>query len=167
MLIFFQDIPTDFPSNKLLQGAGPLCVFILDCLATQALKISKNRIDKFELAKEEEITVEILENDSEIILEKVEEENASISEDSDEDQDRKMNFNFNGIDNGGKADLFNNNNLRFDTLSDSENWRLELERVLPQLKIFVKNDPRDWRAHIEQMKTYITNIDTVNFIPIR
>lgn len=37
----FQDIPTDFASNKLIQGAGPICLFVLDCLATQAMKISK------------------------------------------------------------------------------------------------------------------------------
>lgn len=55
---------------------------------------------------------------------------------------------------------------------DVESWRLELERVLPQLKVVVKTgiyiiliknhisiflallDSRDWRVHLEQMKKY-------------
>lgn len=37
---------------------------------------------------------------------------------------------------------------------DTEAWRLELERVLPQLKVVIKADPRDWRFRLEQMKTY-------------
>lgn len=43
-------------------------------------------------------------------------------------------------------------------------YSMELERVLPQLKVVVKTDPRDWRAHWEQMKRLEGNIDTVSFI---
>lgn len=39
---------------------------------------------------------------------------------------------------------------------------MELERVLPQLKVVVKTDPRDWRAHWEQMKKLEGNIETVS-----
>lgn len=42
--------------------------------------------------------------------------------------------------------------------------RLELERVLPQLKVVVKTDPRDWRAHWEQMKMLRGNIGSVSNI---
>lgn len=41
-------------------------------------------------------------------------------------------------------------------------FRLELERVLPQLKVVVKTDPRDWRAHWEQMKGLRTNISVAS-----
>lgn len=37
-----------------------------------------------------------------------------------------------------------------------------MERVLPQLKVVVKNDPRDWRFHLEQIKSLRSNIDSVN-----
>lgn len=37
-----------------------------------------------------------------------------------------------------------------------------MERVLPQLKIVVKSDNRDWRAHLEQIRTLRTNIESVN-----
>lgn len=39
--------------------------------------------------------------------------------------------------------------------------RLEMERVLPQLKIVVKSDNRDWRTHFEQMKNLRNSIDQV------
>lgn len=41
---------------------------------------------------------------------------------------------------------------------DEEAWQLELERVLPQLKVTIKTDNRDWRSHIEQMKMHKKNI---------
>lgn len=36
-----------------------------------------------------------------------------------------------------------------------------MERVLPQLKVVVKSDNRDWRTHFEQIKSLRTNIDSV------
>lgn len=37
-----------------------------------------------------------------------------------------------------------------------------MERVLPQLKIVVKSDNRDWRTHFEQMKNLRNAIDQVS-----
>lgn len=39
--------------------------------------------------------------------------------------------------------------------------RLEMERVLPQLKIVVKSDNRDWRTHFDQIKSLRNNIEQV------
>ena len=36
---------------------------------------------------------------------------------------------------------------------------LQVERVLPSLKITVRQDAKDWRAHLEQMETYRTNLN--------
>lgn len=44
--------------------------------------------------------------------------------------------------------------------TNREEWQLELERVLPQLKVTIKTDSRDWRSHIEQMKQLRGNIGT-------
>lgn len=41
-----------------------------------------------------------------------------------------------------------------------EAWKLELERVLPHLKITIKNESRDWRSHLDQMKQYKSNVDS-------
>ncbi|XP_055691542.1 intraflagellar transport protein 57 homolog isoform X2 [Lutzomyia longipalpis] len=158
------DIPTDFPSNKLIQGAGPICVFILDSLATQALKVAKVHLKRPETVQEEDTVTEMIENDSEIILEKVEEEQNALmaaSEDSDE-ENNLLNLNLTGSATKNRDATtagFNLKNYRADSIAATENWRLELERVMPQLKIVVKSDPRDWRAHLEQMKTYRSTID--------
>lgn len=41
-------------------------------------------------------------------------------------------------------------------------FRLEMERVLPQLKIVVKSDNRDWRTHFDQIKSLRNNIEQVS-----
>lgn len=43
--------------------------------------------------------------------------------------------------------------------TDATEWKLEVERVLPQLKVTIKTDNKDWRTHIEQMHTYQDSID--------
>jgi estrogen-related receptor beta like 1 len=43
--------------------------------------------------------------------------------------------------------------------TDATEWKLEVERVLPQLKVTIKTDNKDWRTHIEQMHTYQESID--------
>ncbi|KAG0726542.1 Intraflagellar transport protein 57 [Chionoecetes opilio] len=45
-----------------------------------------------------------------------------------------------------------------------EEWKLELERVLPQLKVTIRSDTRDWRSHIEQMHEHRQKInETLTF----
>jgi estrogen-related receptor beta like 1 len=43
--------------------------------------------------------------------------------------------------------------------TDASEWKLEVERVLPQLKVTIKTDHKDWRTHIEQMHTYQNSIE--------
>lgn len=42
---------------------------------------------------------------------------------------------------------------------DYEAWKLEVERVLPQLKVTIRSDSRDWRSHFEQMKNHRVSIN--------
>jgi len=37
---------------------------------------------------------------------------------------------------------------------DAAAWRTEYERVLPQLKVQIRTDNKDWRAHVAQMTQY-------------
>ncbi|XP_039431055.1 intraflagellar transport protein 57 homolog [Culex pipiens pallens] len=151
------DVPTDFQTNKLIQGAGPICVYIMDCLATQALKLTKFQLKRPECKKEDDPMVDLIENDSEIILEKVEEEQmAGASGESDDEGNGLFDLNFADQ----KSKKVTNKEYKVDSLTDSENWRLELERVLPQLKVVVKTDSRDWRAHLEQMRSLRSNIES-------
>ncbi|XP_055641788.1 intraflagellar transport protein 57 homolog [Toxorhynchites rutilus septentrionalis] len=150
------DVPTDFQTNKLIQGAGPICIYIMDCLASQALKLTKFQLKRPECKKEDDPMVDLIENDSEIILEKVEEEQMTGASDESDDEGNGL-FDLNFSDPKNKKIV--NKEYKVDSLTDSENWRLELERVLPQLKVVVKTDPRDWRAHLEQMRSLRLNIE--------
>ncbi|XP_052868188.1 intraflagellar transport protein 57 homolog [Anopheles cruzii] len=158
------DVPTDFQTNRLILGAGPICVYIMDCLATQALKLTKFQIKRPECRKEDDPMVDLIENDSEIILEKVEEEQmAGVSDESEDERNGLFDLSFTDQRSQNRraaAAAKKGDEYKVDSLSDSEAWRLELERVLPQLKVVVKTDPRDWRAHLEQMRTLRNNIDT-------
>lgn len=118
--LFKQDISTDFPTSKLMQGAGFICWYILDCLATQTMKLTTKFISP-QIQDEEDVAVEYVDNENEIILERVEEEqNALFSDSSDDDADENA-----LLDLKGRADAkvtgfptFAENNL-----TDIENWR--------------------------------------------
>lgn len=120
------------------------------------LKVSGIKFVTPALRTEEDQPLEMLENDAEIILEKVEEEQNAMPSDEDSDSgETPMNLN--------KFHRTFNNNPGESTTDDkdTENWRLELERVLPQLKVVIRTDPRDWRAHLEQIKTLHKEIESV------
>lgn len=129
----------------------------MDSLATQVLKVSGIKFDAPVLRAEEELPMDVIENDAEIILEKLEEEqNAMPSDDDSDSGDLSINFKQKRNYNHG----FNETGTE-DKDKDSQSWRLELERVLPQLKVVIRTDPRDWRAHLEQIKTLHKDIETL------
>lgn len=103
-----------------MQGAGFICWYILDCLATQTMKLTTKLLLP-EIQDDEDIAVEYVDNENEIILERVEEEqNAMFSDDSDDDNDGKAVLDLKGRDNtkpNGFPTFAENN------LTDIENWR--------------------------------------------
>ena len=62
---------------------------------------------------------------------------------------------------GGEGERFRPEEILSST-TDHELWRLEVERVAPSLKITVKSEARDWRAHLEQMHQYRYRVVTIN-----
>ncbi|XP_033312938.1 intraflagellar transport protein 57 homolog isoform X1 [Bombus bifarius] len=163
ILDYLRDIhvPIEFPPNKLKQGSGEHAIYVLDNLADEALKAQKFQWKKVEISPDEPSNEpEIEDDDAELILEKVEEE--MMAEYDDEDEDilhvdditKLYGQNFVNINEMQKPDDI------LESKTNREEWQLELERVLPQLKVTVKTDSRDWRSHIEQMKQLRTNIAT-------
>lgn len=153
------DIATDFQSNKLISGAGPICVYVLDSLATKVLKLSSVlQMQKPQIKFEENSTIDMIENDSEIILEKLD-EGASLDSESEDDMNQNSIYDINM---DRRRSRVQRENYKMDNLVDNENFRLELERVLPQLKIVVKSDNRDWRTHHEKMKNFKNTIELVS-----
>ncbi|EDV99148.1 intraflagellar transport protein 57 homolog [Drosophila grimshawi] len=162
------DVPVDFAPNKLIRGAGPICLMVLDILATQAVKLIKVNYQRVHIAQEEEFVGDYLEDNAEIILEKLEDEqNASaLSDDSDLELEAHNFKQLNWLNRqkrsmGGDLAEEQNRELNAQRLSDHQEWRLELERVLQQLKVCVKADARDWRTHITQMESLNAGISNV------
>lgn len=42
--------------------------------------------------------------------------------------------------------------------TSEKDWIIEVERVAPKLRVQVKNEAKEWRAHVEQTKEYNNNI---------
>lgn len=103
-----------------MQGAGFICWYILDCLATQTMKLTAKLLLP-QIQDDEEVAVEFVDNENEIILERVEEEqNAMFSDDSDDDNDENALLDLKGrvSTNVSGFPTFAENNL-----TDIENWR--------------------------------------------
>ncbi|XP_014213270.1 intraflagellar transport protein 57 homolog [Copidosoma floridanum] len=143
------DVPVEFPPNKLKQGVGEQAVYVLDNLADYAMKFLKFKWEKPKILPDESIAEAEVEDDAEIILEKVEEE---ITAEYDEDDEDIVH-----VDDITKLYKESSANTQkrekiLESTMDAEEWKLELERVLPQLKLSIDADTRDWKAHLEQMK---------------
>ncbi|XP_057672450.1 intraflagellar transport protein 57 homolog isoform X1 [Diorhabda carinulata] len=142
----------DFSPNKIKQGVGEYVVAILDYLANIALTKNNIILKKPKLPEEKEEETEIIDDESEINLDKIEEEMiAAYSDDSDEENIFRLDE-LKPIKKEVQATQFKSN-------IDEETWKLEVERVLPLLKVTIKNDNRDWRSHLEQMKQHQSTID--------
>jgi estrogen-related receptor beta like 1 len=48
--------------------------------------------------------------------------------------------------------------LIMESTTDATEWKLEVERILPQLKVTFKAENKDWRARQEQRLTYKSQI---------
>ncbi|XP_063236014.1 intraflagellar transport protein 57 homolog [Bacillus rossius redtenbacheri] len=147
----------NFPPSKLKQGCGEHAVSVLNCLADAALKATHFVWQKPEpppdLAQDED---DAADDEAELILEKVEEEMAA--EFSEEEEEVLLRVEDLGHFGSQDAEGRKPDDVLVST-TDGEEWRLELERVLPQLKVTVTAGARDWRARLEQMQQHRASIE--------
>ncbi|XP_073954409.1 intraflagellar transport 57 isoform X2 [Choristoneura fumiferana] len=138
-----KQITVDFSSHKLKQGFGDEVCYILNLLADEAMKKENFEWRKpvVDLPDTEELTDDIdqVEDETEITLDKVEEEMAIYSEESEGE-----------LSNEEEKEPSNVT----EKVHDWEAWKLELERVAPALRLKITADGRDWRARHSQMRTY-------------
>uniref|UniRef100_A0A6A7G0A5 Intraflagellar transport protein 57 homolog n=1 Tax=Hirondellea gigas TaxID=1518452 RepID=A0A6A7G0A5_9CRUS len=155
-----KDENIDFPPSKLKAGNGEHVIYVLDSLADFALKHTAFTWQKTVYPPEQEVEDQETEDEAELTLEKVEEEMQELYED-DDDEDEENIMHLDDLTDltqttGGQVErpeqIMHSN-------TTSEEWRLELERVLPQLRVTIRSDQRDWRSHIEQMHDYRSKID--------
>ncbi|XP_065888739.1 intraflagellar transport protein 57 homolog [Dysidea avara] len=153
-------IPTSFPPAKLKPGCGEQVCSLLNNLVERALDSSHFKW-KRPMHKEEKFEEEILEEDeAEVNLSKLDEEVLEDEVEADfEEGDAFLDLSevkeF-GIKEGSSVGKLDD---MLESTFDITEWRMEVERVLPALKIFTRPDNKDWRSHYDQMHQYSSGID--------
>ncbi|VVC32770.1 Intra-flagellar transport protein 57 [Cinara cedri] len=147
------DLYVDFSINQLKQGFGKQVIDILNSLTELALRKNNFVFKKpcFPMDKEE--VEELPENNAELLLEHVEEE--MVWTNSDEDEENILDFNDLSVLNKIKRQKSHKPNESSKIpYTSKEEWNLELEQVLPSLRVTIKLDYKDWRTSLKQMKEH-------------
>ncbi|XP_063313537.1 intraflagellar transport protein 57 homolog [Pelobates fuscus] len=152
-------INADFPPSKLKAGYGGEVCYILDSLAEEVLKNTGFTWKRPTYPSEEQGEETILEDDAELTLDKIEDQIAE--DDSDNEEDHFIDLNIlkaqtQKLDSGDSSkpdDIL-------ESVTDAAEWNLEVERVLPQLKVVIRTDNKDWRVHVDQMHQHKDGIET-------
>ncbi|XP_064650800.1 intraflagellar transport protein 57 homolog [Lineus longissimus] len=148
----------EFPPNKLKQGCGEQCIYVLDKLSTEALKHQTFEWKRPQYPEEETDEEGIIEDDSELELNKKEDEIEQA-----DDEDEYVEENILNLDSLKKLKQDGESSKPEEILessTDASEWKLEVERVLPQLKVTIRTDNKDWRVHVEQMHQHKEGIET-------
>ncbi|KAG8430990.1 hypothetical protein GDO86_019606 [Hymenochirus boettgeri] len=108
---------------------------------------------------EEQDDETVVEDDAELTLNKIEDENCK--EDSDNDEEHFIDLNVLTAQNHkmNTAESSKPEEI-LESKTDAAEWYLEVERVLPQLKVTVRTDNKDWRIHVDQMHQNKDGIET-------
>lgn len=142
-------VKVDFPPSKLKSGSGEYVCLVLDRLAEEALRrrgFSFRRPNYPTETPEEE---SVMEDDAELTLSKVEEE---MMEEPDEEEENVMDLEALKLrTTHTEAEPSSKPDEILESSVDAAEWNLEVERVLPQLKVTIRTDNKDWRIHVDQM----------------
>ncbi|XP_013774859.1 intraflagellar transport protein 57 homolog [Limulus polyphemus] len=153
-------VTIDFPPSKLKQGYGEQAIFVLDRLADQALKDTQFSWKRPIYPEETEEGECAVEETLEVTSENFEEE--IIGEDEDDDEEGTI-MDLETLKTISSGRPLNDEIAKpeeiMESTTDSAEWKLEVERVLPQLKVTVRSDTKDWRSHLEQMHNHRKDID--------
>ncbi|PIO23983.1 hypothetical protein AB205_0135230, partial [Aquarana catesbeiana] len=153
----------DFPPSKLKAGYGEQVCYVLDFLTEEVLKHT-NFTWKRPVYPSEELDEEVIvEDDAELTLNKFEDE--IVEEESDNDEEHLVDLNILKAQSNKKASTQNVGETSkpeeiLESKTDAAEWYLEVERVLPQLKVTVRTDNKDWRIHVDQMHQHKDGIET-------
>lgn len=152
-------VNVDFSPAKLKSGNGEHVIYLLNKLSDEALKSQRFSWKRPEHIEEDETEDNVVEDDSELTMDKLNEELAEEIEDAGEEEESFLDLA------GLKQQTYMNdfNSTKPDSVLESQvdvnEWKLEIERVLPKLKVHIRADNKDWRSHYEQMQQYSNGIN--------
>ncbi|XP_007450598.1 PREDICTED: intraflagellar transport protein 57 homolog isoform X1 [Lipotes vexillifer] len=148
----------DFPPSKLKSGYGAHVCYVLDCLAEEALKYIGFTWKRPTYPVEELEEETVAEDDAELTLNKVDEE--FVEEETDNEENfidlsvlKAQTYRLDMNESAKQEDIL-------ESTTDAAEWSLEVERVLPQLKVTIRTDNKDWRIHVDQMHQHKSGIES-------
>lgn len=152
----------DFSSNRLKSGSGISCLWVLDRLADEGIKTKNHTWKRPSYPQEEaEDRIEDDGDDDDLLLHH---NHDDADDDDDDDDENLLELNDLTITNDSKNNSeipgLGKPNLIMESNTDAAEWKLEVERVLPQLKITLRPDNKDWRVHFEQMQVHQKNVES-------
>ncbi|KAM9458088.1 intraflagellar transport protein 57 homolog [Salvelinus alpinus] len=140
----------DFPPSKLKAGSGEHVCYVLDRLAEEALKERVFSWRRPNYPTEEMEEESVMEDDAELTLSKVEDEMTEEPDDYEEENVMDLEA-LKSRTNQSETRLSSKPDNILESNMDAAEWNLEVERVLPQLKVTIRTDHKDWRIHVDQM----------------
>ncbi|AWP19481.1 putative intraflagellar transport protein 57 -like [Scophthalmus maximus] len=147
-------VTVDFPPSKLKSGSGEFVCLVLDRLADEALRRRGFSFRRPTYPTETTEEESVLRDDAELTLQTIEE--------PDEDEENvtdlealKFRTTHTEAEPSSKPDEI------LESTADAAAWYLEVERVLPQLKVTVRTDNKDWRIHVDQMHRHRDGIESL------
>ncbi|XP_055723577.1 intraflagellar transport protein 57 homolog isoform X2 [Salvelinus fontinalis] len=138
----------DFPPSKLKAGSGEHVCYVLDRLAEEALKERVFSWKRPNYPTEEMEEESVMEDDAELTLSKVEDEMTVDDYEEENVMDLEA---LKSRTNQSETRLSSKPDNILESNMDAAEWNLEVERVLPQLKVTIRTDHKDWRIHVDQM----------------
>uniref|UniRef100_A0A915CPA0 Uncharacterized protein n=1 Tax=Ditylenchus dipsaci TaxID=166011 RepID=A0A915CPA0_9BILA len=160
------DVP--FASNKLKSGSGDQCLFVLDKLTEMALENANFHFSKIEVMEEavvENSEDSIQVDEAEILADQLEEEeDVALAEDEDDDDEHHI-VRLSDANVASRDQLYANELHEvplkeiLHNFTDANTMTAELRRVIPQLKVTIRSNLKDWRMHAEQIQKYEESIN--------
>jgi estrogen-related receptor beta like 1 len=147
---------SDFPRSKLRQGSGEHVLTVLHSLCDKVLEASRFQWKRPVFDDDDDEEEEVIgEETAELTIKDVEDE---IVDETDQqetflDLEGLKEVSLRTLDSGKPENVL-------ESQQDAAEWRLEVERVLPMLKVHIRTDNKDWRSHIEQMHQHQSDIES-------
>lgn len=149
-------ISVDFPPAKLKSGNGEQVIYLLYELAGKALVKQGWAWEKPEFNEEEAEEETVMEDETELNLENFDE---PADEAEEEIADEESYLHMTGLQKHSEDVIGSKPDSVLEAKVDANEWKMEVERVLPLLKVHIRTDNKDWRNHYEQMQHYSEGIN--------
>ncbi|KAJ3172948.1 Intraflagellar transport protein 57 [Geranomyces variabilis] len=154
---------TNIPLNKLKQGHGDGVLAVLLALVDGAMwksgvsfQRALHKVDEYaeeaEVDEDAEVTAEGVEEEEDGVLGKGKRGDEEAGDDRDEVYVGAGAGGGVGGGGGGGGDARTKAEDALPKKVDLTEWRLEVERVTPLLRVQIPNDNKDWRIHVENMR---------------